>query len=60
MRQLFLLNTAPSLCCAIGAVMSALLYGVGRTALRYERRPNFPDETYRRDRAPQEYRRYRN
>jgi putative membrane protein len=29
MRQLFLLNTAPSLCCALGAVISALLYGVG-------------------------------
>jgi hypothetical protein len=44
----------------IAVATSSLLYGVGRTALRYERRPNFPDETYRRDRAPQEYRRYWN
>jgi putative membrane protein len=29
MRQLFFLNTTPSLCCALGAAVSALLYGVG-------------------------------
>jgi cytochrome c oxidase assembly factor CtaG len=33
MGQLFALNTSPSLCCAIGALASAMLYGAGLTRL---------------------------